>query len=131
MEPTLTIEHIPFVWGIAFAVDVIVGILAFMVVVRKNVPTWTKGTMSWIGWWSWASALSLVINTIEGPDAPFAYHQIGIFTETMTNIGLVMWGVSYLFKNWYVRDVDWFEMEKLRAAITHRNQLEELDNDGK
>ena len=127
MEP-MTVEHIPFFWGVAFSVDMLIGILSFLVVIRKNVPAWNKGTMLWIGWWAWASALSLVINAVEGPNTSFSYHQIGVFTETMTNMGLVCWGVSYLFKNWDVRDTDWLEMEKLRIDISARNREKDIQN---
>ena len=130
MEP-MTVEHIPFFWGVAFSVDILIGTLAFLLVIRKNVPAWNKGTMLWIGWWSWASALSLVINAVEGPNTSFSYHQIGVFTETMTNIGLVVWGASYLFKNWDVKDTDWLEMEKLRIAIAARNREKEIDDAAK
>lgn len=125
----MTVEHIPFVWGVAFVIDVMVGLLSFMVVVRKNVPAWNKGSMLWMGWWSWASALSLIINAVEGANASFSYHQIGVFTETMTNIGLVIWGCIYLFNNWYIQDKDWVDIDKLRAEITQRNRLKELEDD--
>lgn len=129
MEPQLTIEQIPFVWGLAFSVDLMVGLLTFIIVVRKNVPSWLKSVMTWVGWWSWASALSLIINAIEGPQSTFSYHQIGVFTETMTNIGVIVWGLTYAFRNWYVQDKDWREMDLLRTQITNRNRLKELESD--
>ncbi len=129
MEPQLTVENIPFVWGVAFLVDVIIGVVCFMMVVRKNVTPWLKGVVTWCGWWSFASALSLIISMVSGPMTTFSYHQIGIFTETMVNLGLVVWSLQYAFHNWYVTPEDWKQLEKMRAECWHRNQMKELEND--
>lgn len=129
MEPQLTIENIPFFWGIAFVVNIMIGVMTFALVIRKNVVTWLKGTLTWCGWWSWASALSLIVSMVNGPMATFSYHQVGVFTETMVNIGIVFWALSYAFNNWYVMQDDWEFIEKQRAEISHRNKLKELGHD--
>ena len=129
IEPQLSIENIPFVWGVAFVVDILIGVLTFMLVLRKNVVTWLKGTLTWCGWWSFASALSLIISMVSGPLAPFSYHQIGVFTETMVNIGLVLWAIVYAFNNWFVYEEDWPTIEKMREHIAHKNKIKLLGSD--
>ena len=130
MEPQLSIENIPFVWGIAFVVNILIGCMTFMLVIRRNVVSWLKGTLTWCGWWSFASALSLIVSVVEGPMSTFSYHQVGVFTETMVNIGLVVWALAFAFNNWNVYQEDWAEVEKLREEINHRNKLERIDHVG-
>lgn len=126
MEPQLSIENIPFAWGIAFVVDVVIGIMTFMLVVRQNVVSWLKGTLTWCGWWSFASALSLIVSVIDGPLSTFSYHQVGVFTETMVNLGLVFWAMSYAFNNWYIHKEDWRQIERLRTELSNKNRMKEL-----
>lgn len=131
MEPQLTVENIPFVWGIAFFVNILIGIIGFTLIVRKNVTPWLRGSVMWISWWSFASALSLVISMVSGPMATFSYHQIGVLTETMVNIGLLFWAFSYALNNWYLTPEDWRQIEIHRAEVTHANKLRELNDDPK
>ena len=128
MEPQLTIENIPFVWGVAFIMDLIIGMLSFALVIRKNVTPWLRGTVMWVGWWSFASGLSLIISMVNGPMSTFSYHQMGVFTETMTNIGLVFWAIAYAFYNWYLTPEDWRQIEILRSKLTHANRQKELQD---
>lgn len=129
MEPQLTIENIPFFWGIAFIVNMLVGLVTFMLVVRRNVPSSTKGVLTWIGWWSWASALSLIINFVSGPDTVFSYHQIGLFTETMTNIGMIFWGIVYAYSYWELHESDWHDLEKRRVELSCKNRKKAAEQD--
>lgn len=129
MEPQLTIENIPFIWGVAFCIDIIIGLVGFALVIRRNVTPWLRGTVMWVGWWSFASALSLIISMVNGPMSPFSYHQVGVFTETMTNIGLVFWCMVYAFHNWYITPKDWQQIEIMRSNMVHANRQKELEND--
>lgn len=136
MDVPVTIENIPFAWGVAFLLDIVIGWAMFAMILHKNSPSWAMGAACWIGWWSWASAFTLVINLVAGPANPFAYHQIGVLTESMTNIGVLWWIVSLNMKNWYVTGKDWEELETLRAQIYTRNWLRAIqkryeDNDAK
>lgn len=122
----MTLENTPFVWGAAFLLDVITGFMMFSVMVRKNAPAYTLGAAWWIGWWSWASAFTLIINMVVGTDNPFSYHQIGVFTESMTNIGVLWWIVVLQSKNWYVYPKDWLKIEMLRARLGYSNMIKAI-----
>lgn len=123
MDVPVTLENIPFMWGIAFLLDVIVGFCMFAIILRKSSPSWSMGAACWIGWWSWASAFTLIINMVVGTTNPFSYHQIGVLTESMTNIGMLWWIIGLMMKNWYVRAADWELIERLRADIYTKNWI--------
>lgn len=116
-----TIEAIPFIWGVAFIINVLLGALSFSLIIRRAIPPWSAGVTCWVGWWSWATAMALVVNFTYGPDNPFSYHQLGVLTETMENIGVSVWIIVTSFRNWYVTDADWKKMETLRADLTIQN----------
>ena len=122
MDVPTSIENIPFVWGIAFSINVLMGIIMFAMIIRKSLPGWASGICCWIGWWSCATSLSLVINSAIGVNDPFSYHQMGVFTESMTNLGILAWGCVYLFKNWDVTGDDWEAMEAFRAKIAREHE---------
>lgn len=126
MDAPVTIENIPFTWGVAFLVDVIMGFCMFAVILRRSQPVWAIGSACWIGWWSWASAFTLLINMVVGTSNPFAYHQIGLVTESMTNVGVLWWITVMMAKNWYVRASDWEQIEILRSSIYSKNQLDSI-----
>lgn len=66
-----------------------------------------------------ANALSLVINDVLGPSNVFSYHQMGILTESMVNLGVCVWSVSYLVNNWNVSgEKKWQQMEELRKKLS-------------
>lgn len=103
MDVPTSIENIPFVWGIAFTINVLMALACFTMIIRREAPQWASGVCCWIGWWSCATAFSLVINTAVGVDNTFSYHQMGVLTESMTNIGITVWCFLFLMKNWNVQ----------------------------
>lgn len=132
MDVPSSIENIPFVWGIAFTINVLMGASCFTMIIRREAPQWASGICCWIGWWSCASAFSLVINTAVGIENPFSYHQMGVLTESMTNIGITLWCVIFLLKNWNVHgDKDLAEIEKVRSEVSIRNLQNEVENGAK
>lgn len=127
MDAPTAVENIPFVWGIAFSINVLMAVCLFTMIVRRTAPPWSAGPIMWIAWWTMANALSLVINDVLGPDNVFSYHQMGIMTETMVNLGVCVWAVSYLINNWNLcGEKKWAKMEALRKTLS----LED-DNDAK
>lgn len=122
----LTFENIPFTWGIAFALDIAMGATLFAIIFRQNTPPWARAACCWIGWWAWASAFALVINVVLGTPNPFSYHQIGIVTESMVNLGFMWWLLMLTAKNWYLRGRDFQKIEELRAKIYMENMKAEL-----
>lgn len=111
------IEQMPFFWGMAFVINVTVGVVLFISIMRQAMPSWATGVTCWVGWWAFATAISLLINVISGPDAPFSYHQMGILTETMTNIGILIWTAIFAGQSWGVRGTDWDRIDALRQKI--------------
>lgn len=126
MDIPVTVENVPFAWGAAFAIDIIIGLAMFATILRQNAPGWARGACCWIGWWTWASAFTLLINMVVGPTNPFSYHQIGVFTETMTNLGVLWWMTALTIKNWYVRGKDFEQIELLRAKIYAENMIKDI-----
>lgn len=126
MDVPVTLENIPFVWGCAFLLNIVIGVCMFAMILRRAAPNWALGVSCWIGWWSWASAFTLIINVALGTSNPFAYHQIGVFTESMTNLGMLWWIVTLNIENWYVQSSDWEAIEKLRAEISARNRMKAI-----
>lgn len=98
IDNPVSVENTPFFWGIAFTINLILGLLSFFLIIRKPLGAEWRTVLGWIGWWSFASALSLVVNIVAGPSDPFSYHQIGIFTESMVNIGYIT--LAVLFYNY-------------------------------
>lgn len=121
MDAPVSLENIPFMWGIAFVLDIVIGIFMFGLILRKASPPWARGAACWIGWWSWASAFTLIINMVVGTSNPFSYHQIGVLTESMTNLGMLWWITVLVIKNWYVQAKDWAAIEELRTSIYIKN----------
>ena len=117
MENTQLIESMPFFWGVAFIINLTVGIVLFVNVMRQAMPNWASGVSTWIAWWAFATCISLVINVTSGPNAAFSYHQMGILTETMMNIGILLWTVISSLKNWEIRGDDWVRLDDLRKEI--------------
>lgn len=130
MDAPTSIENIPFVWGIAFVINILMGLATFTMTVRREAPPWASGICCWIGWWSCATAFSLVINTAIGVDNPFSYHQMGVFTESMTNLGITAWCFVFLMKNWDVSgDGDWERIERVRRQVAIDNLKREKNHD--
>jgi hypothetical protein len=124
MDPTDSkyIENVPFFWGIAFLINVLMGVIAFTSIVRRTMASYVVGPAAWVGWWSFANALSLVINLTMGPSYPFSYHQLGLFNETMVNLGFLWFMIIHAIINFGVRgEDDWNRIETLRKQITIEN----------
>ena len=119
------IENVQFMWGCAFILDIVIGLFMFSTIMRQNLPPWARGACGWIGWWAWASAFTLIINLVAGTDNPFAYHQIGVFTESMTNLGVLWWMVMLTMKNWYLKGKDFKKIEELRNDLFCQNMKRE------
>jgi hypothetical protein len=115
------IETMPFFWGIAFSVNFVMGICLFLAIMRQSLPPWVTGVTTWVAWWAFATSISLLINVISGPGAPFSYHQFGILTETMMNAGMLVWTVVFVLQNWGVRGKDWERIEELRNRINNEH----------
>jgi hypothetical protein len=111
------LESLPFFWGIAFSINIAMGVILFAAVMRQSLPPWVIGVAAWVAWWAFATAIGLLINVISGPNTPFSYHQMGILTESMTNIGILMWVTVFARQNWGVRGKDWDRIEELRRQI--------------
>lgn len=119
MNLSTTIEGIPFFWGIAFSVNVLMAVALFVMIIRRTIPPWASGPLMWVAWWTMANALSLVINDVLGPDNTFSYHQMGILTESMVNLGVCVWCLSYLIYNWNLSgDKKWKKMDALRKQLS-------------
>lgn len=119
MDVPTSIEQTPFIWGIAFSVNVLMAISLFVMIVRRSTPSWSSGPLMWIAWWTMANALSLVINVVLGPDNTFSYHQMGILTESMVNLGVCVWALSYLIYNWNLSgEKKWKRMDALRHQLS-------------
>lgn len=117
----LTLENVPFTWGAAFVLDIAMGGTLFAIILRQNMPPWARAACCWIGWWSWASAFTLIINLVLGTGNPFSYHQIGIITESMVNLGFMWWLLMLTAKNWYIHGRDFQDIEELRMRIYTKN----------
>jgi hypothetical protein len=111
------IEQMPFFWGISFTINVTVGTILFIAIMRQSMPQWATGVTCWVAWWAFATAISLLINVISGPNAPFSYHQMGILTETMTNLGILLWTMIFAKQSWGIRGDDWDRIDSLRQKI--------------
>ena len=119
MDSPTSIENIPFMWGISFSINVLMAVCLFIMIIRRSAPGWSAAPLMWIAWWTMASAMSLVINTVLGPENVFSYHQMGILTESMVNLGVCIWGVSYLIHNWNMSgEKKWRKMEALRRELS-------------
>lgn len=119
MDVSTSVEQTQFFWGLAFAINVMMATALFIMIVRRNVPAWASGALMWIAWWTMANALSLVINVVLGPDNTFSYHQMGILTESMVNLGVSVWALSYLIYNWNLSgEKKWKQMDELRKKLT-------------
>ena len=118
MEPaTKYIEMAEFFWGIAFTLNLIMGCVCFSAVIRKAVPSWAAPSITWVGWFAFATALSQLINLTISPDYPFAYHQIGLLLETMINLGILSYLVINVVINWQVTGDDWKRMQDTKRQI--------------
>lgn len=123
----LSIENVPFTWGAAFVLDIAMGAVLFAIILRQNLPPWARAACCWIGWWAWASAFTLIINLVLGTQNPFSYHQIGIITESMVNLGFMWWLLMLTAKNWYVTGKDFLTIERMRAKIYAKNMERQVE----
>ena len=121
-----TVESFSFLWGVAFCIDFFLAILFFTLTVRQCCGINVKGSAWWMGWWVSASCVALMINFFIGPENPFSYHQLGIVTETMFNLGAVYYLIYYLWHNWNLTESDWAQIEKLKRKLSLERQ-EKLD----
>jgi hypothetical protein len=124
---TQLIEQMPFFWGISFSINVTVGVTMFVSVMRQQMPPWATGVGTWIAWWAFTTAISLIINLINGSGAPFSYHQMGILTETMTNLGILFWVAIFTRNNAGLNGSDWVRMEAFRRQIVNE-QVQKNEN---
>ena len=119
MDVPTSIEQTQFFWGMAFVINLMMATALFVMIVRRTVPAWASGALMWIAWWTMANALSLVINVVLGPDNTFSYHQMGILTESMVNLGVSVWALSYLIYNWNLSsEKKWKQMDALRRQLS-------------
>lgn len=123
----MSIENVPFTWGAAFVLDIAMGAVLFAIILRQNLPPWARAACCWIGWWAWASAFTLIINLVLGTQNPFSYHQIGIITESMVNLGFMWWLLMLTAKNWYVTGKDFLTIERMRAKIYAKNMERQVE----
>ncbi len=122
---TSTAEGVPFLWGAAFCVDLVLAILFFTLTVQQCCSSYIKGAAWWMGWWVSASCVALMINFFIGPESAFSYHQIGILTETMFNVGAVYYLTVQLWHNWNLTDADWAKIEKMKRQLSLQRQERE------
>lgn len=116
----MTIESFQPLWFLAFFIDVILGCMAFYLVQSKMITERYKGISWWMGWWSFADAISLVLNAYMGTDYFFSYHQTGIISDTAINIALIVFLYRYMADNWGLTDDDWDEIRKIRTQAKIR-----------
>lgn len=121
-DPTSNyIEALPFFWGVAFVINSLMGALSFTAIIRQGIAHWAIAPVAWVGWFTFATALSLLINLTMGPNYPFSYHQLGLFLETMTNVGFMWFMVTHLLVNFGIKGEDWTRIDELRKQITVEN----------
>lgn len=94
-DTPLSVENTPFFWGIAFSINIVLGACSFFLIIRKPLSVEWRTVLGWIGWWSFANALSLIVNIVAGPSDPFSYHQMGVFTESMVNLGYIALAILF------------------------------------
>lgn len=98
-EPQLLVENIPFVWGVLFTLDVVMGLLLFFCVMQNVFPEdFTKVAWFW-GWMYWLDAITLLINATLGTSNPFSYHQFGIATGLLMDTGSLAFLVWYMVRS--------------------------------
>ena len=114
------IESLSPLWFIAFFVDVFLGSLAFYFVSTRIITEKYKGVGWWMGWWSFADAIALMLNATMGTDYFWSYHQTGIISDTAINIGLIIFLVSWYLDNWALNDDDWQKIYKIRKEAKIR-----------
>ena len=110
----MTIESFQPLWYLAFFVDVILGCMAFYLVQSGMSTERYLGVGWWVGWWSFADAISLILNGYMGTDYFFSYHQMGIVTDTAINCSLIYFLARYMLDNWGLTAEDWVQIRKIR-----------------
>lgn len=114
------IEHMTIFWYLAFFVDVLLGCLSFYMVLKGMVRPQYEALCWYMGWWSFADAIALALNSIMGIHYFWSYHQSGIISDTAINIGLVVYVVRVIMDNWAMKDEDWKKVEQIRKQAQIR-----------
>lgn len=114
------IEGFAILWYLAFFVDVSLGCLAFYLVISKMVSPHYMAICWYMGWWAFADAIALALNSIMGTDYFWSYHQSGIVTDTAVNIGLVVYISKVIVDNWAMTDADWAKVDEIRRLAKIR-----------
>lgn len=110
----MMIESLTPLWFIAFLVDVILGCMAFYFVMGRVIVKKFIGVGWFIGWWSFADAIALVLNATMGTDYFWSYHQTGIISDTAINIGLIYFLALSYKQNWALNAEDWLKINQIR-----------------
>lgn len=113
IEPQLGFESISFFWAIAFLIDVLNGMMFFLIAVKGLHRKGYDKMLWWLGWWSCVEACTLLINIIIGPYAPFSYHQFGIVTGMAIYIGMFTFSARIIIENYCMKDEDWNDFYKI------------------
>lgn len=50
MDFQSSLESIPFLWGVAFSVNVLMAVCLFVMIIRRTAPYWSAGPIMWIAW---------------------------------------------------------------------------------
>ena len=114
------IESVTPLWFIAFTTDMILGCFSFYLVAKKTLTPKYEGIGWWMGWWSFANAIALMLNATMWIHYFWSYHQIGILTDTAINMALVLFLVIWHQDNWALNDEDWQKINKIRQLAKIR-----------
>lgn len=107
-------------WYFAFFVDVLLGCLSFYMVLSRLVTPQYEALCWYMGWWSFADAIALALNSIMGTDYFWSYHQSGIVSDTAINIGLIVYVLRVIYDNWAMKECDWQAVDEIRRQAKIR-----------
>lgn len=121
------IESLTALWFFAFFIDTLLGCLSFYMVLSKLVTVRYEALCWYMGWWSFADAIALMLNGIMGTDYFWSYHQSGIISDTAINIGLIVYVSRVIYDNWAMTDADWVKIDEIRR----QSKIRALSNGSK
>lgn len=114
------IESLQILWFFAFAIDLILGCLAFYILNKNMITLRYEGIAWYMGWWSFVDAFALALNAIMGTNYFWSYHQVGIVTDTAINLGLIVFVISKMRDNWALNADDWAKIQEIEKQAKIR-----------
>jgi len=78
--------------------------------------TYRYAGLCWfMGWWSFADSISLMLNSYMGTDYFFSYHQMGIVSDTAINLAMIVFLMRFMNDNWGMTEEDWQKIYQVRV----------------